>query len=262
MSHDLLIVVYFVLQRGTPYEEKHGVAMSEAQKQRLIRITFGDSASSASGCARQDLIRPAKRRSETLSGRDRRSSSSARVRTLVFEAGAATGAGVEPFRNGLGTFIPVAHHVGPLTIGIRVGRIGQHERTQMCAGMKFDDGPDRPATHDIARRLVERNVRFVHIVTGPVDVLGEKGAGTRTRVSIRTILQTPRRWRNPSLGYWPICSRADCSNPRWWCGRRSLAGRRGGRAATGATTIPEATRNGWPAAASRGLLTARPTNSA
>jgi transposase len=37
VAHDLLILVYFVLQRGTPYEEKRGVAMSEAQKQRLIR---------------------------------------------------------------------------------------------------------------------------------------------------------------------------------------------------------------------------------
>jgi hypothetical protein len=37
VAHDLLILVYFVLQRRTPYEEKRGVAMSEAQKQRLIR---------------------------------------------------------------------------------------------------------------------------------------------------------------------------------------------------------------------------------
>jgi len=37
VAHDLLILVYFVLQRGTPYEEKRGVVMSDAQKQRLIR---------------------------------------------------------------------------------------------------------------------------------------------------------------------------------------------------------------------------------
>jgi transposase len=37
VAHDLLKLCYFVLQRGTPYEEKRGVPMSEEQKQRLIR---------------------------------------------------------------------------------------------------------------------------------------------------------------------------------------------------------------------------------
>jgi transposase len=37
IAHDLLKLAYFVLQRGTPYEEKRGHAMSEEQKQRLIR---------------------------------------------------------------------------------------------------------------------------------------------------------------------------------------------------------------------------------
>ena len=37
IGHDLLKLAYFVLQRGTPYEEKRGSPMSEEQKQRLIR---------------------------------------------------------------------------------------------------------------------------------------------------------------------------------------------------------------------------------
>ena len=37
IAHDLLKLAYFVLQRGTPYEEKRGHAMSQEQKQRLIR---------------------------------------------------------------------------------------------------------------------------------------------------------------------------------------------------------------------------------
>jgi transposase len=37
VAHDLLVLAYFVLQRGTPYEEKRGVPMSEQQRQRLIR---------------------------------------------------------------------------------------------------------------------------------------------------------------------------------------------------------------------------------
>jgi transposase len=37
VAHDLLVLAYFVLQRGTPYEEKRGVSMSEEQRQRLIR---------------------------------------------------------------------------------------------------------------------------------------------------------------------------------------------------------------------------------
>jgi hypothetical protein len=34
---DSLKLAYFVLQRGTPFEEKRGAPMSEHQKQRLIR---------------------------------------------------------------------------------------------------------------------------------------------------------------------------------------------------------------------------------
>jgi transposase len=37
IAHDLLKRAYFVLQRGTPYEEKRGQPMTEEQKQRLIR---------------------------------------------------------------------------------------------------------------------------------------------------------------------------------------------------------------------------------
>jgi len=37
IAHDLLKLAYFVLQRGTPYEEKRGQPMTEEQKQRLIR---------------------------------------------------------------------------------------------------------------------------------------------------------------------------------------------------------------------------------
>jgi transposase len=37
IAHDLLKLAYFVLQRGTPYEEKRGNPMSEEQKQRLIQ---------------------------------------------------------------------------------------------------------------------------------------------------------------------------------------------------------------------------------
>jgi transposase len=37
IAHDLLKLAYFVLQRGTPYEEQRGNPMSEQQKQRLIQ---------------------------------------------------------------------------------------------------------------------------------------------------------------------------------------------------------------------------------
>jgi hypothetical protein len=37
IAHDLLKLAYFVLQRGTPYEERRGHPMSEEQKQRLIQ---------------------------------------------------------------------------------------------------------------------------------------------------------------------------------------------------------------------------------
>jgi transposase len=37
IAHDLLKLAYFVLQRGTPYEEQRGKPMSEQQQQRLIR---------------------------------------------------------------------------------------------------------------------------------------------------------------------------------------------------------------------------------
>lgn len=37
VAHDIVVLSYFVLQRGTPYEEKRGVSMSEEQRQRLIR---------------------------------------------------------------------------------------------------------------------------------------------------------------------------------------------------------------------------------
>ena len=37
IAHDLLKLAFFVLKRGTPYEEQRGQPMSESQKQRLIR---------------------------------------------------------------------------------------------------------------------------------------------------------------------------------------------------------------------------------
>ena len=37
IAHDLLKLAYFVMQRGTPYEERRGQPMTEEQKQRLIR---------------------------------------------------------------------------------------------------------------------------------------------------------------------------------------------------------------------------------
>ena len=37
VAHDILRLVYAVLQRGTPYEERKGQPMSEAQRQRLIQ---------------------------------------------------------------------------------------------------------------------------------------------------------------------------------------------------------------------------------
>lgn len=37
IAHDLLKLAYFVLRRGTPYEEKRGNPMSEQQKERLIQ---------------------------------------------------------------------------------------------------------------------------------------------------------------------------------------------------------------------------------
>jgi hypothetical protein len=37
IAHDLLKLAYFVLKRGTPYEETRGQPMTEPQRQRLIR---------------------------------------------------------------------------------------------------------------------------------------------------------------------------------------------------------------------------------
>jgi transposase len=37
IAHDLLILAYLVLQRGTPYQEQKGVELTEPQKKRLIR---------------------------------------------------------------------------------------------------------------------------------------------------------------------------------------------------------------------------------
>lgn len=37
IAHDLLKLAYFVVQRGTPYEEQRGKPMTDAQQQRLIR---------------------------------------------------------------------------------------------------------------------------------------------------------------------------------------------------------------------------------
>lgn len=37
VAHDLLKLAYFVLQRGTPYEEERGKPMTEQQRQRLIK---------------------------------------------------------------------------------------------------------------------------------------------------------------------------------------------------------------------------------
>src|SRR5579859_8035684 len=37
VAHDLLVLAYFVLSRGTPYQERLGVELTEPQKQRLIR---------------------------------------------------------------------------------------------------------------------------------------------------------------------------------------------------------------------------------
>jgi hypothetical protein len=37
IAHDVLVLAYFVLQRGTPYVEQGPVELSEPQKQRIIR---------------------------------------------------------------------------------------------------------------------------------------------------------------------------------------------------------------------------------
>jgi hypothetical protein len=37
IAHDLLVLAYFLLQRGTPYEEQQGSPVTKAKKQRLIR---------------------------------------------------------------------------------------------------------------------------------------------------------------------------------------------------------------------------------
>jgi len=37
IAHHLLVLSYFVLQRGTPYEEKRGTPLNEEQRLRLIR---------------------------------------------------------------------------------------------------------------------------------------------------------------------------------------------------------------------------------
>ena len=37
IAHQILILSYCVLQRGTPYEEQRGVELTESQKNRLIR---------------------------------------------------------------------------------------------------------------------------------------------------------------------------------------------------------------------------------
>ena len=102
----------------------------------------------------------------------------------------------------------------------------------------------------MARRLVERGVRFVQIfVEGQIWDTHTKNAAGTTDV-LRADRQADRR---PAQG--PEAPRA-CSTRRWSSGAASSAGPRSARAATAATTTSRASASGWPAAAS---AAARPT---
>ena len=109
----------------------------------------------------------------------------------------------------------------------------------------------------IARRLVERGVRFVQIfVEGQIWDTHNNNADRH-----QELLRTDRSADGGAAD--AISSAAACSTARWSSGAASSAARPSANRATAATITSRASASGWPAAASRAARpTARPTSSA
>jgi hypothetical protein len=104
----------------------------------------------------------------------------------------------------------------------------------------------------LARRLVERGVRFVKLIHRDWDHHGGLPDGIRTQAKL-----TDQAERGPDPGL--EAARACWMTP-WWCGAASSEGPATARAscarrASGATIIRAVTRSGWPVAASRAGFT-------
>ena len=92
----------------------------------------------------------------------------------------------------------------------------------------------------LARRMVERGVRFVELVFNDWDGHGDcpgnhRGNADKTDQPIAALLADLKQ--------------RGLLDSRWCCGRASSAARRSCRATRGATTTPTASAPGWPAAA-------------
>jgi hypothetical protein len=70
-------------------------------------------------------------------------------------------------------------------------------------GLNDEESKDYGTVLLRARRLVERNVRFIHVVTGHIDVDGDSQDWDAHGTWRRTTARTPGRWTNRS----PDCSR-------------------------------------------------------
>ena len=144
-------------------------------------------------------------------------------------------------------------------------RIAQHEmayRMQMSVPELTDFSTESAATLEmygpdvhkpgsfaanclLARRLAERDVRFIQLYMRGWDQHGTSPARSRSR---------PPRWTARRQRSSPTSSSAACSMTRWSSGPASSAAPSTARASsrattTAATTIPAASRCGWPAAA-------------
>ncbi len=85
----------------------------------------------------------------------------------------------------------------------------------------------------LARRMLERGVRFVQVWSGPP---ARRATGTTTPISRPSSLRSPRWWTARSRGCSPTSSRAACSRTRWSSSRPSSGGSLSVRGARGATT--------------------------
>ena len=128
---------------------------------------------------------------------------------------------------------------------------GESEATRKLYGLDEKVTEDFGRNCLIARRLLERGVRFVQVWSG-----ADNGFPRRNWDSHENLAQGPRR---DGGGHGQAGGGADqgsevarhCSTTRSSSGRRSSAGCRAARAARAATTIRSPSPPGWPAAASR-----------
>jgi hypothetical protein len=125
----------------------------------------------------------------------------------------------------------------------------ESDATKELYGLNDETSASYGTTLLRARRLVERGVRFIQVVSGAPAARPKSPAGTRTATWKRTTRHDGRMIDKPIAGLLADLKRAACWNRRWWCGPRNSAAPPTARAAMAATTIHGATRNGWRAAA-------------